>query len=82
MIWFSNDCNEKLSKTFLKNINILCFILQIYIPDDDIGLNCIKVPTKEEIFGKINEITAQYQDENEKMIKQMSDHKVGAISNF
>ena len=37
----------------------------------------MKLPTKEEIFGKINEITAQYQDENEKIIRQMNDHKVG-----
>ena len=74
-------------KTFQKHISLNYFYfifctLQIYIPDDDQGLNCIKVPTKEEIFGKINEITAQYQDENEKMIKQITDHKVGAISTF
>ena len=74
-------------KTFQKHISLnyfyfICSTLQIYIPDDDQGLNCIKVPTKEEIFGKINEITAQYQDENEKMIKQITDHKVGAILTF
>ena len=51
--------------------------MQICIPDDDFGLNSMKMPTKEEIFGKINEITAQYQDDNEKIIRQMNDHKVG-----
>ena len=52
-------------------------LLKNYIPEDDLGLNSMKLPTKEEIFGKINEITAQYQDENEKIIRQMNDHKVG-----
>ena len=36
----------------------------------------IKLPSKEEIFGRVHEITAQYQDENEKIMQQIKDHQV------
>ena len=44
----------------------------------------IKLPSKEEIFGRVHEITAQYQDENEKIMQQIKDHQVSSntISNL
>lgn len=36
----------------------------------------VLIPSKEEIFGKVNEITTHYQDINEKMINQMKNKQV------
>ena len=41
----------------------------------------IKLPSKEEIFGRVHEITAQYQDENEKIMQQIKDHQVSPNTN-
>ena len=39
----------------------------------------IQIPSREEIFGKVSELTAQYEEENEKFMKQMNDNKVKQI---
>ena len=37
----------------------------------------VKIPSKEDVFGKVSELTARYEEENEKIIQQINNHKVG-----
>ena len=37
------------------------------------------LPTKEDIFGKVTALTAQYQEENSKILKLLEDNKVGTM---
>ena len=50
--------------------SILISILQI---DPDL-------PTKDDVFGKATALTLQYQEENEKMLKQLEDKKVLSLN--
>jgi hypothetical protein len=36
----------------------------------------IQIPSREEIFGKVSELTPQYEEENEKFMKQLNDNKL------
>ena len=36
----------------------------------------VKIPSREEIFGKVSELTAQYEEENDKFLRQMNENKV------
>ena len=45
------------------------------VTKDDLEEGII-IPSKEDIFGRVNEITSHYQDINEKMIDQMKNKQV------
>ena len=59
--------------------SLMLIFQEVYSANDlDDG---IKLPSKEEIFGRVHEITAQYQDENEKIMQQIKDHQVSPNTN-
>ena len=56
--------------------NITEKITTFYIVQEFDESQGVSAPSKDEIFGKVNEITSHYQDINEKIIQQMKSHQV------
>ena len=62
--------DQRLQKNITEKITTF-YIVQEF--DESQG---VSAPSKDEIFGKVNEITSHYQDINEKIIQQMKSHQV------
>ena len=60
-----------LSGSFDTSVSKICLTL---IWQNDAGVD---LPTKEDVFGKASALTMKYQEENERIVQQLEENKVG-----